>query len=355
MIRPITFLLARKALKLLRIGPTLDEKDVEIAVLRHQLAVLRRQVARPRYSPTDRAVLATLARLLPRERWASFLVTPGTLMRWHRELVVRHWTFAPLGKGAPNALDVEVVALVLRLAKENPRWGYMRIVGECAKLDVEISATSVRNVLRRHRLLPAPRRFGPSWVEFLRAQAAGTLACDFFSVDTITLRRLYVLFFIDLERRKVFLAGVTEHPIGSWVTQQARNLAARLDDDGRIVKFLVRDRDSKFVGPFDDVFRSIGARAIKTPIRAPRANAFAERFVRTARTECLDWLLIRSERNLERVLAEFVEHYNTARPHRGIGLEVPIAYSSDRSFAGLETVKRTDRLGGLIHEYSLAA
>jgi putative transposase len=166
--------------------------------------------------------------------------------------------------------------------------GYLRIVGECAKLGVTVSATSVRNVLRRHRLRPAPRRSGPTWAEFLRTQASGALACDFFSVDTITLRRLYVLFFIDLERRQVFLAGVTAHPIGTWVTQQARNLAAELEDEGRMVKFLIRDRDSKFVGPFDEVMRSIGARVIKTPVRAPRANAFAERFVRTARTECLD-------------------------------------------------------------------
>jgi transposase InsO family protein len=269
--------------------------------------------------------------------------------------VVRHWTYPHRNKGARNALDADVVALILRLGRENPRWGYLRIVGECAKLGVTVSATSVRNVLRRHRLRPAPRRSGPTWTEFLRAQASGTLACDFFSVDTVTLRRLYVLFFIDLERRKVFLAGVTAHPIGIWVTQQARNLAARIEDEGRVIKFLIRDRDSKFVGPFDEVMRSIGARVIKTPVRAPRANAFAERFVRTARTECLDWLLIRSERHLERVLAEFVQHYNAARPHRGIDLEVPIPYLSRKQFDGSAQVQRIDQLGGLLHEYRIAA
>jgi transposase len=225
----VTFLLVRKLLGLVGIGPSSEEKDVEIAVLRHQLAVLRRQVARPRFSPTDRAVLATLARLLPRERWATFLVTPATLLRWHRELVRKYWTFPRPETVAPNGLDAEVVALVLRLARENPRWGYLRIVGELRKLGVILSATSVRNVLRRHRLKPAPRRSGPTWTEFLRSQAAGTLACDFFHVDTITLRRLYVLFFIDLDRRKVFLAGVTAHPIGNWVTQQARNLTMTRD------------------------------------------------------------------------------------------------------------------------------
>jgi putative transposase len=351
----VTFLLVRKLLGLVGIGPSPDEKDVEIAVLRHQLAVLKRQVARPRFSPTDRAVLATLARLLSRERWATFLVTPATLLRWHRELVRKHWTFPRPDKVAPNGLDVEVVALVLRLARENPRWGYLRIVGELRKLGVILSATSVRNVLRRHRLKPAPRRSGPTWGEFLRAQAAGTLACDFFHVDTITLRRLYVLFFIDLDRRKVFLAGVTEHPIGNWVTQQARNLTMTLEDEGRVVKFLIRDRDAKFVGPFDEIIRSIGARVIKTPVRAPRANAFAERFVGTARRECLDWLLIRNARHLERVLTEFVEHYNTARPHRGIDLEVPIPYVSAKPLDASMQIKRVDRLGGVLREYSIAA
>jgi transposase len=225
----VTFLLVRKLLGLVGIGPSSEEKDVEIAVLRHQLAVLRRQVARPRFSPADRAVLATLARFLPRERWATFLVTPATLMRWHRDLVRRHWRFPRPETVAPNALDAEIITVILRLARENPRWGYLRIVGELRKLGVILSATSVRNVLRRHRLKPAPRRSGPTWGEFLRAQAAGTLACDFFHVDTITLRRLYVLFCIDLDRRKVFLAGVTEHPIGNWVTQQARNLTMTRD------------------------------------------------------------------------------------------------------------------------------
>jgi transposase InsO family protein len=351
----VTFLLVRKLLGLVGIGPSPDEKDIENAVLRHQLAVLRRQVARPRFSPTDRAVLATLARLLPRDRWATFLVTPATLMRWHRELVRRHWTFPRPERVAPNALDADVVALVLRLARENPRWGYLRIVGELKKLGVTVSATTVRNVLRRHRLKPAPRRTGPTWSQFLRTQASGTLSCDFFTVDTVTLRRLYVLFFISLERRKVFLAGVTEHPIGSWVTQQARNLAMTLEDERRAVRFLIRDRDTKFVGPFDEVMTSIGSRVIKTPVRSPRVNAFAERFVGTARRECLDWLLIRSERHLERVLKVFVEHYNAARPHRGIDLEVPIPYVSGTPLDDSMQIKRVDRLGGVLREYTIAA
>jgi transposase InsO family protein len=351
----VTFLLVRRLLDLLKLGPSPNQKDVEIAVLRHQLTVVRRPVAQPRYSPADRAVLASLARLLSRERWGVFLVTPATLLRWHRDLVARSWTYPRRGRAATNALDEEVVALVLRLARENPRWGYLRIVGECRKLGVSVSATSVRNVLRRHRLGPAPRPSGPSWSEFLRAQAAGTLACDFFHVDTVMLRRVYVLFFVELERRKVFLAGVTAHPTGPWVTQQARNLVASLEDQGRVLRFLLRDRDTKFVGPFDEVVRSVGARVIKTPVRSPRANAFAERFVRTARAECLDWVLIRSESHAERVLREFVQHYNYERPHRGIDLEVPVPHLTEHRFKGVRGIKRVDRLGGLVHEYRVAA
>jgi hypothetical protein len=188
-----------------------------------QLTVVRRQVARPRYTPQDRLVLAMLARLLPRARWATFLATPSTLLRWHRELVARRWTYPPTGRRR-CALADEVVELVVRLARENPRWGYVRIVGECRKLGVRVSATSVRRILRRHRLGPAPRRSGPGWTAFLRAQAAGMLACDFLTVETVGLTRLYVLFIVELDRRRVHLAGVTAHPTGDWVAQAARNL-----------------------------------------------------------------------------------------------------------------------------------
>jgi putative transposase len=323
-------------------------------VLRHQLSVLRRQVPRPRYTPVDRALLATLARLLPRHRWSVFMVTPATLLRWHRDLVARHWTYPHHGKKR-RGLDPKVVDTVLRLARENPRWGYQRIKGECAKLGLNISATSIRNIIRRHHLGPAPRRNGPTWIEFLRAQAPGIVACDFFTVDTICLRRLYVLFFIDLDRRRVWLAGVTAHPTGGWVTQAARNLSATLADDQKQIKFLVRDRDSKFVASFDRVFSCQHARVIRTPIQAPRANAYAERWIRTVRTECLDWLLIRNQRHLATLLAVFVEHYNQARPHRGINLQTPNRTPTPSESSGLDRIERIDRLGGLIHEYRHAA
>jgi putative transposase len=344
----LRFLMLRRLLGVLRLGPGSDDKDVEIAVLRHQLTILQRQVARARFNDTDRAVLSSLAKLLPRDRWAVFLVTPATVMRWHRQLVRRHWTQRPEPK-RPGLPD-ETVELVVRLGRENPRWGYMRIVGECAKLGVTVSATSVRNILRRRRLGPAPRR-GPSWLEFLHSQASGVLACDFFHVDTVGLQRLYVLFFIELGRRQVFLAGVTAHPTGAWTVQQARNLGVSLGEERRF-KFLVRDRDAKFVDAFDEVFAADGVRVIKTPVRSPKANAYAERFVGTARRECLDWTLVFGPQHLERVMAEFVAHYNQARPHRGIQLATPIPFEPGRTTGSVE---RVDRLGGLIHEYHRAA
>jgi putative transposase len=209
---------------------------VEIAVLRHQLAVLHRQAVQPRYTPGDRMILATLAKLMARDRWRIFLATPSTLLRWHRELIRRRWTYPTKGRGR-RPLDAKVVNLVLRLARENPRWGYVRVVGECRKLGVRVSATSIRTILRRHHLGPAPRRCGPTWRQFLRAQAAGTLACDFLTVETIGLTRLYVLFFIELDHRRVHLAGITAHPTGAWVTQAARNLLMDLDDHAHWFRF----------------------------------------------------------------------------------------------------------------------
>jgi putative transposase len=206
-VRTLVFLAARRVLGVFGLGPAPDAKDVEIAVLRHELMVLRRQVTRPRYAPTDRLLLATLARLLPRERWSAFLVTPATLLRWHRELVRRRWTYPRRRDTSRRRLAPEAVELVVRLARENPRWGYVRIAGECAKVGLSVSATSVRAILRRSGLGPAPRRGGPSWAEFLRAQASGMIACDFLTVETVALTRLYVLFFIELDRRRVWLGG----------------------------------------------------------------------------------------------------------------------------------------------------
>src|SRR5438046_3462698 len=205
-VRTIALMIVRRVLGVLGCGPSPNADAVEIAVLRHQLAVLRRQVSRPRYAPADRMLLAALAKLLPRERWAVFLVTPATLLRWHRELIARRWTYPKTGRER-RGLDDQIVALVVRLARENPRWGYLRIVGECRNLGVRVSATSVRRILRRRGLGPAPRRGGPTWTQFLRAQACGLLAMDFFTVETAGLTRLYVLFVVEGRSREVHRSG----------------------------------------------------------------------------------------------------------------------------------------------------
>src|ERR687898_2000589 len=295
-------------------------KDIELLVLRHQLSVLGRQERRPRLRPADRALLAALTRLLPQPRRRGLIVTPQTLLRWHRELVRRKWTQPQRSVGRPP-VDGRVRQLVLRFARENPGWGYPRIAGELLKLGLRMSPSTVRRILLANRLGPAPRRSGPSWRQFLRQQAATILACDFFTVETISLRRFYVLFFIELESRRVHLAGCTTNPSGAWVTQQARNLS--FTGLFQRMRFLIHDRDSKFSGAFDEVFRSEGIKVIHTPIRAPQANAYAERFVRTVRTECLDWLLIIGRRHLETVLRTYTAHYNRERPHRGLALHTP--------------------------------
>jgi putative transposase len=234
--------------------------------------------------------------------------------------------------------------------------GYVRIVGECRKLGLAVSATTVRRILRRHRLGPAPRRGGPSWVQFLRTQASGTLAVDFFTAETVRLRRLYVLFVVEVERRRVQLAGITAHPSGDWVVQAARNLAMDLGEHVTRFRFLVRDRDAKFTAAFDAVFTAAGVQVLKIPPRTPTANAYAERWVRTVRVECLDWILIVNRRHLNRVLTTYLQHYNTARPHRGLSLSVPqplLAPAAAPDPPG--RIERVDVLGGLIHEYRHAA
>ncbi len=334
-----------------------DSKELEIVVLRHELAVLRRQVSRPDLRPADRIFLAAAARLPPRLRWSIFFVTPQTLLDWHRRLVARRWTYASRGPGRPP-IDPEIKALVVRLARENPRWGYRRIVGELASLGVSVSATSVRKILADAGLGPAGRRGGPTWNAFIRAQAKSMIACDFFTVDTVSLRRLYVLFFIEVSNRRVHLAGVSANPDGAWAAQQARNFAWELSERGTPVRFLIRDNDGKFGGAFDEVFRGEGIEVIRTPVEAPKANSIAERFVGTVRRECLDWLLIANRRHLDRVLRTYVEHYNGHRPHRALRLAAP----DHANVVPLPLkppcqtrINRRERLGGLINEYRTAA
>jgi transposase InsO family protein len=335
----------------LRLAPAGDQRDheVEILVLRHQVKVLKRKAGRPKLRRRDRLFLAAAARLLPRGRWSCFIVTPATLLAWHRQLVKRKWTYRRRGTGRPP-LDLEVCRLVVRMAKDNPRWGYTRIQGELRKLGLRVGASSIKRLLAREGLGPAPRR-GSSWSEFLRAQADGILACDFFTVETAFLRTLYVLFFIELGSRRLHVTAATRNPDGAFVTQQARNLCFQLDERDEPLRFLIHDRDAKFCGPFAEVLRSEGMRIIRTPIRSPQANAVAERCVKTLRHEVLDWTLILGRRHLDRVLASYVVHYNAQRPHRGIALRVPEKQSPVDPVAIVPEIKRRDLLGGLIHEY----
>jgi putative transposase len=330
--------------------------EVEILVLRHELAVLRRQVSRPSCRPADRMCLAALARMLPRERWGSVFVRPETIRRWHRSLLARRWTYPHRPPGRP-ATGTDVRALIVRLARENPGWGYRRIQGELVGLGIRIAASTVWSILQRAGIEPVPRRSSETWRQFLRAQASGIVACDFFTVETVLFRRLYALVFIELATRRVYLAGITANPSGDWATQQARNIVETFVDRAKPIRFLIHDRDSKFTGAFDEVFRSNGIRTIRTPVRAPRANAFVERWIGTVRRECLDQLLIVNRRHLERVLPIYIRHYNEHRPHRSLDQRSPIEEPPPESepFAALDRVRRRDVLGGLIHEYETAA
>jgi transposase len=332
-------------------------KELEILLLRHELAILRRQPRRARLRPVDRAILAALTRALPRSAWASSSVSPATLLRWHRQLARRRWTYPHRLPGRPP-LDRRVQALVVRLARENPCWGYRRIVGELRGLGISVSATSVRTILTRHGLPPAPQRNEQTWRDFLRQHAATTLACDFFTVETAWLKRIYVLFFISLKSRRIEFVACTSNPTGAWTAQQARNLLMAVDDRKQPFRLLIHDRDSKFSGGFDHVFESEGIAVIRTPVQAPNANAEAERWVGSVRRECLDRLLIFSRRQLEQVLRAYARHYNRHRPHRSLALRRP--EQADSSPTPLRAppypqLNRRDLLGGLIHEYEYAA
>ncbi len=275
----LVYLLFRRALAVAALRVRSREfKELEIVVLRHELVVLRRQVARARLTEPDRVFLAAASRLLRGTGWQSLLVRPDTLLGWHRQLVRRRWTYAGRRPGRPRVSE-QLGELVLRLAHENPRWGYQRIVGELAGVGVRVSATTVAKILRQADVPPAGARAGLCWREFLRAQAQSMIACDFFTVETLWLGRLYVLFFIELGSRRVHLAGCTANPSGAWTAQQARQLAWSLSERLTPIRFLVHDRDSKFSRVFDEVFRSDGVEIIRTPFRAPQANAFAERWV----------------------------------------------------------------------------
>jgi len=339
---------------LVLLGRSSASTHAELLLLRHEVAVLRRTNPRPRLDWADRAVMAALIQYLPGKLRVHRLATPGTVLRWHRRLVTRKWTY-PRGAGRPP-VSPAIAALIGRLSTENHGWGYQRIQGELLKLGHRVSASTIRRVLKALKIPPAPKRHtDTTWRRFLHAQAATMLATDFFHVDcAVTLQRLYCLFVMEIGSRYVHILGVTANPDGPWTTQQIRNLLMDLGERAASFRFLIRDRAGQFSASFDAVLAGAGIEAVKIPPRSPRANAHAERFVLTARTEVTDRMLIFSERHLRIVMAGYARHYNGRRPHRALQLQPP---PPDHPVADLsqERVKRRPVLGGLLNEYERAA
>lgn len=340
-----------------------QEKNLEILLLRHQLSILERKCYKPvRLTQAEKLTLAVLATRLKQttNRTARELhgiiriFQPQTVLRWHRELVRRKWTFKRKHKSGRPKLGKVIERLIVRLARENPRWGYGKIEGELLKLGFQVSVTTIRNVLERYNIVPAPVRGGSiNWRHLMTHYKTQILACDFFTIETLWLQTLYVLFFIDLGTRRVYLSGITANPHAFWVTQQARQLVWELEESETTFRFLIHDRDKKFTKVFDAIFKSEGINIILTPYRAPNANAYAERWVRTVRTECLDLILILNVAHLRRVLQVYIDdYYNIARPHQGIRQQTPIPRNQP---VNTGTAQRRKVLGGIISDYYRAS
>jgi transposase InsO family protein len=346
-------------LELLRLSRlSTDDKDLEILILRQQLDVMVRknnQVVRP--SREEKWSLAVLAAALKKRGRLTTsqlgsvirVFKPETVIGWHRELVRRKWTQTSANRGGRPPISKELSELIVQLAEENTRWGYGKIAGELQKLGYEVSESTVRNVLKAHDILPAPVRFGSiGWRTLMTHYKDQLLACDFFTVETIRMKTLYVFFFVELGTRRVHLAGVTEHPDGAWVAQQARNTVWLLDERERGLKCLIRDNDKKYTSSFDTLFESEGIHVLRTPVQAPNANAYAERWVLTVRSECLDHILIWNDVHLRRVLNEFVGYYNRARPHQSLDQQSPVPRTPPET-TGVVTCRQV--LGGIINDY----
>jgi putative transposase len=356
----VVYLLVRCLLGCLTVlsrGPV--SKDAELLVLRHENAVLRRQVGRVRYEPRDRLWLAALSRLIPRRRWGEvFPVTPATLLAWHRRLVTRKRDYASRRRPGRPSTAAAIRKLVIRIATENPTWGHRRVQGELVRLGHQIAASTVWQILHDAGIDPAPRRAGPTWRQFLTAQARGIIAVDFVHVDTVLLRRVYALLVIEHGTRRAHLAGITAHPDGAWTTQAARNLLMDLGHRAASIKFLIRDRAGQFTSSFDAVLTAEGTRILASPPQAPKANAICERMIGTLRRELPDRTLIVNEQHLRQVLTEYLRHYNTARPHRALGQLTPAQADTcppEPVNLAEHRIRRKRVLGGLTHEYYVAA
>ncbi|QIY69672.1 integrase core domain-containing protein [Streptomyces sp. RLB1-33] len=349
MLLRLAYLAVTNTFSLIRLLPMSErEKEIEILVLRHQLTVLQRQAAKPAFTPDDRLLLAGLLHHLPVEklRRLLLLVRPDTILRWHRDLLKQRHAAScvPPRRGRPRTAR-SIHALVLRLAKENPNWGYRRVHGELAALGIRGAASTVWEIFKEHGIDPAPQRDHSTWAAFLRGQAEAILACDFFEIRTLTGARLYVFAVIEHATRRIRVLGATAHPTAAWVVQSGRNLVMDLEDARARAKFMIRDRDSKFTAAFDAV----------SGVRMPRMNSIMERWVQTCRRELLDRTLIWNERHLLHALREFEQFYNGHRPHRTLGQaaplrELPEPVIDPEQITRLD-VRRHDRLGGVLHEY----
>jgi putative transposase len=359
----LAYIAATNAFALLRLLPMSDrDKDIEILALRHQLLVLQRQVGKPTFTNTDRAILAGLLHHLPigKLRHLLLLVRPDTILRWHRDLLKRRHaaTCAPKRRGRPPTIR-SIRALVLRLASENASWGYRRIHGELAALGIKVAASTVWEILKEHGIPPAPERHSTTWADFLRSQADALLACDLFEVRTLTGARPYAFAVIEHSTRHIRILGATPHPTAGWIVQLGRNLLMDLEDTGSKARFLIRDRDSKFTAAFDALLADAGLKIVTTGIQMPRMNSAMKRWIQTCRRELLDRTLIWNQRHLMHALREFETFYNGHRPHRALGQAAPLRPLPQPINEPVQIqhreIRRRDRLGGILHQYQHAA
>jgi putative transposase len=361
----LAYLGVTNALAMLRLLPMSDRaKDAEILALRHQLAVLERQLhgQRVRFAPIDRALLAALLHRLASDllHRVRLVVRPETVLRWHRDLLARHHARISLPKrpGRPPTVR-SIRVLVLRLAQENTSWGYRRIHGELLVLGITLAASTVWQILKDAGMDPAPERTSQTWSTFLRAQAEAILAVDFFETVTLTGTRMYILAVIEHATRRVRILGAAAHPTAAWVTQAVRNLAMDLQDAGTSARYLIRDRDGKYPKLFDAILTDTGIKVVLTGVWMPRMNAVMERWIQSCRRELLDRMLIWNQAHLLHALRRYEQHYNQHRPHRGITNSRPLRplpepITDPDQLAQLH-IRRRDRLGGILHEYKHAA
>ena len=354
------FLLITRAAAWLRLSRRKEAwKTAEILILRHQLAVLqRRQPGRPNVTWTDRALLAALLSVIPnaRRQGLRLLVIPDTILRWHRDIIRRRQAAGSMrGKTGRPATRRNIRALVLRLARENPSWGYRRIHGELAGLGVKAAASTVWEILKKAGINPAPRRTGPPWSQFMRSQAEAILACDFFTADLLDGTQAYVLAVIEHATRRIRILGITLHPTGEWTTQQARNLLMDLGDEAHRAKFIIRDRGSNYTAAFEAVLADAGIRTVLCNVRTPCMNAITQRWIGGCRRELLDRPLAWNQAHLRRILREYETHHNRHRPHRSLNAAAPLKPLPELIDLEQYHVRRQARIGGLINEYRLVA